>query len=146
MFRFHARLTALALLLLPLTGCSTFDHDFDAARAAGHAPDGVEGAWAGNWESHNGHGGGSLRAIFTRTAPDTIHARFRSGFWKLFAAEDSVDFKATGTNPVHATGDADLGFLKGGVYHYDATITPTTFDATYTMKFDNGVFSMTRGK
>jgi hypothetical protein len=142
-----ARRTGLILgaifLTMAAAGCSTFERDFDAARAKG-GPDTVEGAWEGRWQSQNGHGGDRLRAVVTRTAPDTLHARFRSQFWGLFAAEDAVDLKVTGTSPIRAAGDADLGFLKGGVYQYDATLTATTFGATYKSKYDHGEFKLTR--
>ena len=41
-------------------------------------------------------------------------------------------------------GSADLGKLAGGIYHYEATITPTHFHSTYTNRYDHGTFRMER--
>src|SRR5690349_7223460 len=67
---------APALLILALTGCSTFDRDYKQALASGVPANSIEGPWEGRWTSQGGHGGDRLRAIVTRTAPDTYHARF----------------------------------------------------------------------
>jgi len=135
---------AAAFLLFALTGCSTFDRDYQKAMAGGVPANSIEGPWEGRWQSHGGHGGDRLRAIITRTAPDTRHARFRAQYWGFLAGDEEVDLHITSSSPVRASGEADLGFWKGGVYRYDATITPSNFDATYKSKEDNGEFNLTR--
>ena len=134
---------AAAVLLLGLSGCSSFDRDYRQATTSG-AAGGIEGAWQGRGESQAGHGGGGLRAILTRTAPDVCHARFRAQFWGIFEVDEEVDLHTSGTSPVRAGGEADLGWLKGGVYRYDATIAPAKFDATYQSKDDHGTFTLAR--
>src|SRR5205823_4942689 len=95
-----------AVLFLGLSGCSSFDRDYRQAMT-GAAADGIEGAWQGRWESQGGHGGGGLRAVLTRTAPDVCHARFRARFWGIFEADEDVDLHTSGTSPVRASGEAD---------------------------------------
>jgi hypothetical protein len=138
------RFLAAATLLLALTGCSTFDRDYKQALASGVPANSIEGPWEGRWTSQGGHGGDRLRAIVTRTAPDTYHARFRAQYWGILSGDEDVDLHVTSAAPVRANGEADLGFWKGGVYRYDATITPGNFDATYKSKDDHGEFNLTR--
>jgi hypothetical protein len=141
--RFAMMLCAAAFLF---TGCSSFNRDYESAVAAGWPADSIEGPWHGRWQSHAGHGGDRLRAVVTRSpsSPDTYHARFRAKFWLIFHSNQDVDLKVTSTNPTQASGEKDLGWLYGGVYQYDAALTPTQFDATYRSKHDHGVFSLTR--
>jgi hypothetical protein len=138
-----SRCFAMMVLVTLLAGCSSFDRDYRQAATSGSAQ-GIEGAWEGRWESQAGHGGGDLRAILTRTASDTCHARFRAQFWGIFEADEEVDLHLSGTSPVRASGEADLGWLKGGVYRYEATLAPGKFDATYESKHDHGVFNLAR--
>ena len=136
---------ALALFILSLTGCSTFEVRYQAA-LANRAPSGVEGAWEGRWESQGRHGGDRLRAVVVARSPQVLHVVFRAHFWGIFDIDEEVDLNVTGTSPVHAAGQADLGYFKGGMYEYDATITPTQFDATYKSKYDHGTFILARPK
>jgi hypothetical protein len=41
-------------------------------------------------------------------------------------------------------GEADLGWLAGGVYRYDGQATPASFFSTYKSKYDHGTFQMKR--
>jgi hypothetical protein len=41
-------------------------------------------------------------------------------------------------------GEADLGWLAGGVYRYEGHATATNFFSTYECKYDGGTFRMTR--
>ena len=44
----------------------------------------------------------------------------------------------------HFSGEADLGYLAGGVYHYDGHADGTNFFSNYSSKYDHGTFQMTR--
>jgi hypothetical protein len=140
-----SRLATLTLLFA-LTGCSSYNSEFKQLAVAPTPPDTIEGAWEGQWQSNAGHGGDRLRAILTKNGPDTYFARFRAKYWGLFEADQETLLRVTGTNPVRATGESDLGYLKGGTYRYEATITPEKFDATYKSTEDHGVFVMERPK
>ena len=57
----------------------------------------------------------------------------------------TVPLKVLKTNDVfNFTGDADLGSLAGGLYHYDGQAAGTNFFSTYSCKYDHGTFQMTR--
>lgn len=134
------------VLALALTGCSSgFESEYKQSLAAAHY-DTIEGPWEGRWQSNAGHGGDKLRAILTKNGPDTYIAKFHAGYWGIFEADQETLLRVTGTNPVRATGESDLGYLKGGTYRYEATITPEKFDATYKSTEDHGVFEMARPK
>lgn len=142
MTRIYALLVATALFAL--TGCSSFESEYSKASATTLPANSIEGPWVGTWESQAGHGSGPLRAMLTKTGPDVYYARFRAGYWGIFQADEETLLRASSTNPVKATGESDLGYLKGGLYKYDATITPTRFDANYQSKDDRGIFTLTR--
>jgi hypothetical protein len=72
-------------------------------------------------------------------------ASFEAKFWGVFTAHYIVALKGTRDSAVaHLSGDQDLGGLEGGRYHYEATVTPERFDATYRSPMDHGEFHMTR--
>jgi hypothetical protein len=135
---------AAGLLLVGLAGCSSFNSEYKSAVTGGVAPDSVEGPWLGRWQSNAGHGGGELRALLTRTSPNTYTARFRATYWGIFQADEDTLLRVTSTSPIKAAGESDLGALKGGMYKYDVTLTPTNFDATYQSEDDRGDFHLTR--
>jgi hypothetical protein len=136
----------LVFAALALAGCSGFNSEYKAIATSAPPPNSIEGAWEGRWQSNAGHGGDKLRAILTKNGPDTYLAKFRASYWGIFEADQETLLRVTGTNPVHATGESDLGYLKGGTYRYEATITPEKFDATYKSTEDHGVFEMARPK
>jgi len=140
-----ARFVAVALLL-GMAGCSTFERDYQNVVQSKASALSIE-AYEGRWQSEAGRGGDKLWALVSRTAADTYHARFRAKYDWLFTVEEEVDLHVTpGSAPPHATGEADLGWLKGGVYKYDATLTPGRLDATYESKYDHGTFTLERAK
>jgi hypothetical protein len=84
------------------------------------------------------------------TAPSTApveeyQARFEATYWGIFHAHYNTTLSGPETaGALHLSGRKNLGWLEGGVYEYDATVTPHRFDATYRSKKDQGTFSMTR--
>lgn len=139
-------MSCIVLVALAMVGCSSgFDSEYKQSLANVHY-DTIEGPWEGHWQSQGGHGGDKLRAILTKNGPDTYIAKFHAGYWGIFEADQETLLRVTGTNPVHATGESDLGYLKGGTYRYEATITPEKFDATYKSSEDHGTFELARPK
>jgi hypothetical protein len=148
------RIGFLAMFSLTFfAGCSSFSRDYKKAVAEQRPAGTIEGPWTGTWTSNGGHTG-SLKCLLTRNEPAqsapmgsvTYRARFKATFWKIFTAHYDVTLhgKQDANGSAHLTGDQDLGKLVGGVYHYDANVTPTNFDATYESSKDDGKFVMTR--
>jgi len=143
--RAHIHFLAI-LLLLTSTGCSTFNRDWKAAAAQPASDTTIEGAWEGEWRSQvNGHHG-KLRCIVSRTNGGIYQARYKAHYWGILRFGYSVQMQSDGGAAAEGRflGSADLGKLAGGIYHYEATITPTQFHSTYTNQFDHGTFRMER--
>jgi hypothetical protein len=165
-----SRLVRGPLLMVSLVaagGCSTFSRDFDAAVAGSNALEGgggaaaaITGPWQGEWHSKHGHHG-RLRAILSVSAlsglpsspggqkphpPTEYVARFEAKFWGIFTAHYDVVLRVVShSDPaVKLAGDQDLGWLAGGKYHYEATVTAGEFDATYDSRLDAGEFHLRR--
>lgn len=141
-----ARHTGALLLLVLLTGCTSFERDWRHARLQPPAPAGsLTGPWAGTWLSEvNGHTG-SLRCLVTEKSPEVYEFHFKATYWKVFRYSYLVTMPVTRTASGYTfTGNENLGFLAGGVYSYCGSVTATNLDATYSCKFDNGVFKLTR--
>ena len=126
------------------TGCS-FNRDWKRAAAGPARTNDIAGAWIGHWRSDaNGHYG-QLRCILTPHSPDAYMARFRARFWKIFAASYAVPLTVTATNGGYTFhGSANLGPLGGGLYTYDGSVTPGSFQSTYSAKRDRGTLLMRR--
>ena len=135
------------MVMVWLCGCSSFNKEWKAAvdsAAAPHNP--IEGRWSGEWRSDRNSHHGDLRAVVTKASDTTYRAHFHATFWKIFwytyVATLSGQETTNGTTLLR--GDANLGKLAGGVYKYEAMVTPQEFRATYSSKHDHGRFRMTR--
>lgn len=140
------KILASVLLLLSMSGCASYEREWRHARVQAPAkPGSVTGPWEGTWLSDvNGHTG-RLRCLVKQKNQDEYEFHFKATYWKLFRYSYLVTLPAHR----HATGytfsgDEDLGYLAGGVYHYDGTIIGTNFNATYNCKFDHGTFTLSR--
>lgn len=136
-------------VVLTSVGCSTYSRDYQAALVQPRTPGSIEEAWQGTWTSAGGHRG-ELRCIVaaapsTQPSPQvTYTARFNATFWKVFSGGYTATLSGTREGDVtHLSGDHDLGLFLGK-YHYEATITPDRFDATYRTIGDHGEFHLTR--
>jgi hypothetical protein len=105
----------------------------------------MSGRWIGQWRSDvNGHHG-ALRCIITPHTTNASMARFRARFWKIFAAGYAVPLGFTNVDSQYTFGgEANLGALMGGTYSCKGTGTPTSFNASYSSKYDRGFFFMRR--
>jgi len=107
------------------------------------AETGVAYRWTGEWISEtNGHRG-ALRCLLTQTSP----TEYAANFYAVYAGVLRVCYSV----PLHGRkndktlileGDADIGRLAGGVYHYSGEATAQAFRCTYQCKYDRGIFEM----
>jgi hypothetical protein len=144
--RFAAGLLGLVILG---AGCCGFDRAW--RRAAEQSPvvsSDIRGRWAGGWRSDvNGHSN-ELRCVMT---PQTnglysarFHARYKKGIFRFsFGYTIPLQVRHAG-DAFEFDGQADLGWLAGGVYRCEGSATPTNFHSTYQSKYDHGIFEMTR--
>lgn len=126
------------LVFCPLLclGCSSFERDF---RAASAAPGGSVRAFIGTWQSDQGHGSGQLKAIVTRPADGSCSVRFLATYWGCFRARYDIPMQIEGQA---IRGQADLGWLAGGVYQYEGELTADRFRVRYQSEFDKGTFDL----
>ena len=131
--------------LLLAGGCTTFSHAWTRAARQAVPADSLLGCWEGTWLSDaNGHNG-SLRCVVTQKKDGTYNARFRAIYKKVLGFGYSVPLEATETNGVFQfSGQANLGWWAGGVYHYEGQAHGTNFFSNYRCKYDHGTFQMTR--
>ncbi len=133
------------------SGCSSFSRDYQRALGQVTPSDHIEGPWQGTWTSDGGHSGG-LKCLLSRDSnsaspghPAAYRARFEATFWKIFTAHYDVILKGTDQpGTTYLQGDHNLGWIAGGVYHYDAQVTPSHFHATYRSSKDRGKFVLVR--
>lgn len=139
---------ALGLVCLAGSGCSTFNLDWDAARALPRQPADLTGRWEGTWKSDsNGHTD-KLRCLVTKTDAGQYEARFHAlykrvvtltfGYTVPLAVQESEPCKWT------FQGEAELGWYAGGHYTYNGQATTTNFFSLYDSKYDRGSFVLTR--
>ena len=136
----------MLMLCAALTGgCSTFERDWQAAAGELTATNRLTGRWQGQWRSETSGHTGNLRCIITTRPDATYHARYHATYARILTFEYAVPFSPVEDNGQQSfTGEADLGFLSGGVYQYEATVNGDDYHSTYRSKHDHGVFEMTR--
>jgi hypothetical protein len=143
-------LSALACLFAAFwfTGCSTFERNWRAAEQTLERHDDLTGRWEGTWRSEvNGHND-QLRCLMTPLTNGLhaarFHAKYKKGIFR-FSFGYSVPLQVRRANDVFRfEGEADLGWLAGGIYRCKGSATATNFFSTYRSKYDHGTFQMTR--
>ncbi len=137
---------ALAGLVL-LSGCSTFNRDWQASATSLTPTNSIEGRWEGKWLSdHNGHGGG-LRALVRKLDSGQYEARFHATYATVLSFTSTVNLDVRTEGGLQQfSGSADLGKAAGGLYHYEGRASETNFFSTYKCPSDHGTFQMTRPK
>lgn len=128
-----------------LTGCCTFERDWNSAQSYANSGDDIAGCWEGTWQSDvDGHHG-KLRAIITRQGESYYQAHFKATYAKIVPFSFDVPLTVTNdTGLLLFEGQADLGFLAGGTYTYTGQATPSDFTASYCAQKDQGTFTMSR--
>ena len=132
----------LAFLVLSLTACSSFEHDWRRTSTAG---DNFAGKWDGRWTSAKHRGaGGRLRCILTKVDARQYQARFKAN-WLAFTSTYAVTLQAEQRGGrLIFRGSHDLGALFGGEYRYEGEATAQRFTARYDSSYDRGTFEMSR--
>jgi hypothetical protein len=109
------------------------------------APPELSGRWSGYWISEtNGHSG-PLHGKFIQLDAETYRVRFHGRFAKVIPFGYSTKMHVAGGNDdvTILTASQKLGpFL--GTFQMLATVTPTSFDAGFTSRSDNGRFVLSR--
>lgn len=137
---------ALAVILLG-SGCACFNSHWNAAAKQTPPTDAITGAWDGQWLSDvNGHRG-RLRCIIEPKTDNVYSAWFKARFWKIFTYSYKITMQAKPIDGQYQfKSEQNLGWLAGGVYHYEGQASPTKFFSTYSNKYDHGTFQMSRPK
>ena len=145
--------SGLALLL----GCSGFEKRWKGAAQAPVEVNDITGRWQGHWVSDaTGHTGG-LRCIITREGAgdgtggangggDAYRADFHATYARFltFGYEMHLDVTRRDETNTYFQGEADLGWLAGGVYRYEGRAGGDEFLINYRAKKDYGHFRLHR--
>ncbi len=134
-----------AVVIIGLSGCTSFHRDWRKAAATPGPAAGIEGRWQGSWVSGvNGHHG-RLRCLVSRLDRGQYQARFHAKYQKIFSFGYTASLAVEEHNGLFRfRGEADLGRLAGGKYQYEGTATATNYSSTYRSKYDYGTFQMVR--
>lgn len=142
-----SRITSFVLLATAVivTGCSSFNREWKRAATQPASAAGLDGRWDGRWLSEADGHYGRLRCIITKSNNDDYRARFHANFLKILSYGYTVSLKAERTNDAFQfRGQANLGWLAGGLYTYEGHADATNFSSTYSCKRDHGTFQMRR--
>lgn len=122
------------------SNCSDFENAWQSAR------DGrLEGHWIGNWQSEVNEHHGELRCVLQQIDGNHFRAFIHAQYAKFMRVCYSIELHLEQmAERLHLEGEADLGELAGGMYHYDGTLTATNLDCRYECKYDHGTFSLQR--
>jgi len=147
MVRFRT-FTVLALLVVATLlggGCTSFNRDWQIAANHPVQVSEVQGPWQGFWRSDaNGHTG-RLRCLVTKSGDGIYRARFHANYSKVLSFGYTVKLKTESVgDSFNFRGQANLGWLAGGVYYYEGHADQTNFFSNYSNKYDHGTFQMTR--
>lgn len=99
--------------------------------------------WQGQWVSQaNGHRG-ELKCLLTKAGPDQYQATFYAVFAKFLSVAYTVPLHGRRDGAkLRLEGQADLGKLAGGIYHYDGEMDDASFLCAYRCAYDHGMFQL----
>lgn len=138
-------------LLLPtlalVSGCSSFNREWKTATARPAPATDLAGRWQGTWLSDvNGHTE-QLRCLIREIGETNYLARFQAKYKKVIRLTFSYTVPLAverQDDAIHFGGEADLGWMAGGLYQYRGQADATNFFSTYRCRYDHGTFRMTR--
>lgn len=104
---------------------------------------GLTGRWQGEWVSQsNGHRG-ALKCLLTKTEAGEYQATFHAVYARFLSVCYSVPLQGQQSGEkLKLEGQADLGQLAGGIYHYEGEADETAFNCTYRCAYDHGTFHL----
>lgn len=102
-----------------------------------------EERWEGDWVSEaNGHCG-ALKCLLTKEGVAGYRATFHAVYAKFLTVCYTVSLQGgQAGGKLLLKGDADLGKLAGGVYHYEGRVDEAEFNCTYRCRYDHGTFHL----
>ena len=105
----------------------------------------ISGCWSGSWRSCKSGHHGPMTATLCKVDDTHYRASFRGRFWRVFPFRYStmLTVKSDDGQTVTLQGSSYLGRLFG-TFYYNATVTETDFDSSYTACRDWGKFVMRR--
>jgi hypothetical protein len=143
---FLSKFSALFLAALLLAGgCASFDHQWEQAAKQPPPTDDLTGRWQGVWVSESTGHTDQLRALIDHQNDGTYRAQFHAKYHTVLSFGYTVPLKVEKNDGVFKfSGNADLGWMAGGLYQYEGLADATNFSSTYTSKDDHGTFQMSR--
>jgi hypothetical protein len=127
-------------------GCSSFNAAWRQS-AFSEPKEELQGRWQGVWKSQATGHTDKLRCLIAKMQDGTYSARFHAKYKKVLSFGYTVPLKAEREDGTWKfEGQADLGWLAGGVYRYEGSATGTNFFSTYTSKYDHGTFEMLKNQ
>ncbi len=134
-----------AVVIIGLSGCSSFHRDWRKASATPALAGSIEGRWQGSWVSGVNRHQGRLRCLVSQLDRGHYQARFHAKYRKILSFGYTVLLAVEEHDGAcKFQGGADLGRLAGGQYQYEGTATPANFFSTYRSQYDHGTFQMMR--
>jgi len=105
----------------------------------------IEGRWIGKWLCEQTGDSGKIRCHLMEREEGLYQARFDGNYWGFIPFWFTIQMDITEQDGVyHAQAEEDLGWLGGGSYAYEGTISKTDFQISYTSKRHKGTFVLER--
>ena len=136
---------ACCLLVILASGCSSFQRHWKEVRLTQPTQTGLVGAWEGTWASEASRHRGRLRCLIQQQGPTNYQAWFRANYAGILNFGYKVPLQvipAPDRQTFH--GEANLGYLIGGVYTYDGYAATTNLFSSYRCRMDHGRFDLVR--
>jgi hypothetical protein len=135
------------ILAAVFSNVSEFNRRWNQDDTQVSAAAGLPVRWEGRWISEtNGHHG-ALRCLLTQNSPTEFAATFYAVYAGALRVCYTVPLRGQSSEgKLTLAGDADIGRLGGGVYHYAGEATTSAFRCTYQCKYDRGTFEMFPGQ
>ncbi|EEF57457.1 hypothetical protein [Pedosphaera parvula] len=126
-------------------GCHSFDHEWQEAVKQPEPVRDIQGAWQGTWKSESTGHTDKLRCLISKEGEGKYNARFKANYHSVMSFSINIPLSVQQVGGEYQfTGDADLGWLAGGNYHYEGHAIGSNYFSSYASKYDHGTFQMER--